>query len=161
MNDTYMYYLDYSSDIEVTLNSSVEDLYESDFRSEIHDCITQCLSAIGKEMCKALQEVCGSDLVYADIDDSDIDLYQDSVTAYITLEFNSPKTEAQLKQLMAEIDSALEAQYEDEIEFQGRLLGYERGWNYPDTGGPPIYSDETCEITVYLYLNNLLNIEEN
>lgn len=36
----------------------------------------------------------------------------------------------------------------DNAEFEGEFIGYEHGWNLPDSGGPPMYSDETANIIV-------------
>lgn len=48
----------------------------------------------------------------------------------------------------------VEDSYAD-IEFEGDFIGYEHGWNLPDTGGPAMYSEETASITVSISTDSI------
>lgn len=156
MDKTYSYNLTYSIDVDSGFDSSYSKADSYNFSDETHDCVYQCLSDISKELNKALQEVCGSD--YVDSDLQDYNLYP-KPEAYVYLEFNTPKTNEELKDIMLKVEPALEAYSSEQVEFEGDFIGYERGWNLPDPGGPPQYTEETGEAYAYVYLMDILKIE--
>lgn len=144
-----IYLVECKLEVDINISSSYDgDLDNDMFDDEISDMKSSTSKMLFDKISKSIENskknilqelgVSRFEIEFSDIDDdimycyitTDKEVSSDAIVHAIDKYFSGSETES------------------TDSEFSGDFLGYEHGYNLPDSGGPPIYSDETANIEV-------------
>ena len=160
------YIVEVPIDVDTNFNSSydeAEDNYEEWFRDDIHDLIDDAGTTLYNNISKKISDnkstilkAVGASVTYLEL--IEVEKYDEpmSLQLYITL-----SKQVDINKLTEVLDHLCNdyATATSEVEFDGKFMGYEHGYNLPDSGGPPIYSSETGEIEVTVTTIDKIKVE--
>lgn len=131
-------------------DSTLRDILDSEIDETYDDLFENLSGKIDKILDDHLNEILDKfNMSEFETQLEDEDKVEDSI--YYSIWTDILLSEYQIKELTKlfqewlNVDS--EARYDD-VEFEGDFIGYEHGWNLPDSGGPPMYSDEKADIII-------------
>lgn len=131
-------------------DSTLRDILDSEIDETYDDLFENLSGKIDKILDDHLEDILNKfNMTEFETQLEDEDKVEDSI--YYSIWTDVLLSEDQIKELTKLFQEWLnidaEAKYED-AEFEGDFIGYEHGWNLPDSGGPPMYSDEKADINI-------------
>lgn len=150
---------------QFTLNVSFEVEYDSSddsdvteiFEDEIRDEKRELMADVTASLDKALKE---KDIGVNEVTYDDDDVDGDTAVVYCTVFTDKEYDIDSISKILEEVATNISKSEEmNDMEYDGDFIGYAQGWNYPDAGGPPEYSDESADITVTIYVDDVTDVE--
>lgn len=151
----YQFTLNVSFEVEY-ISSDDSDITEI-FEDEIRDEKGELMADVTASLDKALKE---KDIGVNEVTYDDDNIEGDTAVVYCTVFTDKEYDIDSISKILEEVATNISKSEEmNDMEYEGDFIGYAQGRNYPDAGGPPEYSDESADITVTIYVDDVTDVE--